>query len=614
MRDFEEEVWSSSLSIRLAGSMSVYEHLSNLGMKDIRLLRVTFGDASSAERPQYSLVVTPLFEAPEYAALSYAWDHSGSSEEIECNEHKLTVNLNVLAALASIRDLGSTNHCHFVWIDAICIDQSNRQERSAQVSIMKEIYTHAHVVYIWFGKDTQEIDRAVELMKKLDNVALLRRNQPGLSATEIAERAALPPVKSGDAWDDLYRLFFDRRWFERMWTIQELCHARKCMILNGGSTIDWEDLATVAPIFSFYQYTVPKRSQLFTVSSFSRIKSYHSLDRPRPLLDLLQVFRGQLATDPRDKVYAVLNLSTSPAVSSIPLDYTLSTAQVYTNAAQALISSDIPRAWNLDVLSAVHPFQTPGRPSWVPDWSMRLTTLAGLDGGPYKAYHTADNTVAEVSISPDQVQLLVKGFRIDDVTVVALPMVFDPGFIPRNSILSNPSAQHVLATWIRLACGIEKYPIPMDIDEALCETLVAGKGFNNTYPIDDDEYKTFYGSYIDLREKLDDLYNYGRFCDLERQKRYDDLSLKEPMHYLRRLETVSYFRTFIVTQKGYIGLAPYTTKRDDVICIFLGAQTPFLLRRTGDGWMLVGECYIHGIMSGQAFDKHDGQYENFRIR
>ena len=66
-------------------------------------------------------------------------------------------------------------------------------------------------------------------------------------------------------------------------------------------------------------------------------------------------------------------------------------------------------------------------------------------------------------------------------------------------------------------------------------------------------------------------------------------------------------RLFCSTKQGRIGLAPCTTQTGDLVAIIMGADVPFVLRSTGVGtYELVGDCYIHGIMDGEALEgKHD---------
>ena len=61
-------------------------------------------------------------------------------------------------------------------------------------------------------------------------------------------------------------------------------------------------------------------------------------------------------------------------------------------------------------------------------------------------------------------------------------------------------------------------------------------------------------------------------------------------------------RCMMRTKKGYLGLAPAVTQLGDRISLLKGLKAPVVLRPKGEAWELVGECYIHGIMNGEAFD------------
>ena len=58
----------------------------------------------------------------------------------------------------------------------------------------------------------------------------------------------------------------------------------------------------------------------------------------------------------------------------------------------------------------------------------------------------------------------------------------------------------------------------------------------------------------------------------------------------------------VVSRKGYLGLIPFETERDDLVCVLLGGEMPFILRPEGSYYTLVGECYVHGIMDGEVLE------------
>ena len=104
--------------------------------------------------------------ATTVSALSYAWDSYIGSGQIRCQDIPLTVTANCDAAL---RQLRKEEKVRKLWVDAICIDQSNMEERNDQVKRMVQIYSMAQEVLIWLGSATKESDTAFDHLIQLSN-------------------------------------------------------------------------------------------------------------------------------------------------------------------------------------------------------------------------------------------------------------------------------------------------------------------------------------------------------------------------------------------------------------------------------------------------------------
>jgi hypothetical protein len=73
-------------------------------------------------------------------------------------------------------------------------------------------------------------------------------------------------------------------------------------------------------------------------------------------------------------------------------------------------------------------------------------------------------------------------------------------------------------------------------------------------------------------------------------------------------------RRFCFTASGRVGQVPVDSQIGDRICIFLGAKVPFVVRKVNPGdYVLVGECYIHGLMSGEAFDQASIEVQDIKL-
>lgn len=84
---------------------------------------------------------------------------------------------------------------------------------------------------------------------------------------------------------------------------------------------------------------------------------------------------------------------------------------------------------------------------------------------------------------------------------------------------------------------------------------------------------------------------------------------------------VTRHRRFAVARKGYFVLRPGRLQENDVVVVLRGGTVPFLLRRVSvmgngpeGGWVLVGECYVHGLMDGEKWETEGVEEEVFSIR
>ena len=82
---------------------------------------------------------------------------------ILCDGHDLDITLNLHDALQQLRENKLEG---FIWVDAVCIDQTNLDERAKQVRIMRYIYGHAQILHIWLGKESSSAAAGVELLHR----------------------------------------------------------------------------------------------------------------------------------------------------------------------------------------------------------------------------------------------------------------------------------------------------------------------------------------------------------------------------------------------------------------------------------------------------------------
>lgn len=248
--------FSSSVPVATLRSYISHAFPISTSSPEIRLL-----DLQKSDHPDDPLLGTfrtvslDQESTPSYTALSYVWGALPSTQGtmIDLGEKKLSITKNCYDALRQIRSLhGNTT----IWVDSICIDQTDEAERHHQVALMGEVYASASKVYIWLGEETPGIRRALEYLEFAASFMYLPLDH---SATGGAYQRlkflfkVLPPVVTiklmRNQWkrSELrrsYRLadldeLLGMAWFSRIWTFQEVVLATDATMLCGTASLNW---------------------------------------------------------------------------------------------------------------------------------------------------------------------------------------------------------------------------------------------------------------------------------------------------------------------------------------------------------------------------------------
>ncbi|KAF5977125.1 heterokaryon incompatibility protein [Fusarium bulbicola] len=376
-----------------------------------------------------------LLEAKtDYESLSYAWGSSENKATIRVNETTLQVTQNLEDALTYLRH---DSRPRSLWIDAICINQSDVDERNSQVRLMGGIYSSASCVISWLGLEDDSIDYVEQMRKARSLIELVRL----CSTDELFALLLDSPSKEDleEVFEDgLYSLQLvigERKYrppyWRRAWIIQEVSLARVWKLQSGALCISEGDIQAVMGILQDPRIkTVMKKNYqarrlraLISLNSFLSASVCRSilsssetselaisspnweisaLRTPRtqgswPLLSLLRHSWSRLCADPRDKVFAILAASDMKDDRSerLKIDYMRPISRVFTDSVKAIIENSS----SLGVLSYVSATDRTGSsdlPSWVPNWetlsgaSFRRTCSLGLLG------HELDDSFREL--------------------------------------------------------------------------------------------------------------------------------------------------------------------------------------------------------------------------
>lgn len=244
-----------------------------------------------------SLRKASLEDDPEYNALSYVWGDPRETRPILIDGKPFRVTVNLEAALRQLAvDLRQQRRSHtWLWVDAICINQTDTSERTHQVCQMSQLYRGAARVIVWLGPPAIDSDTAISTLHRIHDVAESSRTKlwvrswpmfqfqeaprPRTSASYI--QAALDTVLEMLCADDHRCLdavasLYERDWFRRVWVVQEVALAREAVLHCGDTKIDWATFYTafwmLCGLRDYLNAVVSPKSRNLSVATFLNAK------------------------------------------------------------------------------------------------------------------------------------------------------------------------------------------------------------------------------------------------------------------------------------------------------------------------------------------------------
>lgn len=310
----------------------------DLNQNSIRLLHVKKGAWPNDVSCSLVEATTNPDEVVPYKALSYTWGAVDSEDHaythlprIIVNEQEFPATDNLRLALSYIL---SPHHDIMLWTDAICINQKDDREKGHQVKQMSQIYKNAEEVLIWLGPSSEEQKGLLDFVTSVDKQAISMFTS-GAWASHCNDLMR-DQYKNAKTIQNVMALkqLMDRRWFKRIWVLQEVAFARSARIICGSSSCS---ARTFSLMPSFFEIPTTSHSEA-VLDLMPRIRSHTWWARDRTLHNLLVKFQQSQATDSRDMIYALLSMSQDACDSTrFYPSYQISTDQVPRNAASFLI-------------------------------------------------------------------------------------------------------------------------------------------------------------------------------------------------------------------------------------------------------------------------------------
>jgi hypothetical protein len=379
----------------------VYQHLN--GADEFRLLIISPGSLDDALHGEVITAKLSGTGRPAYEALSYTWaDETGDAErssEFVCDEDHSIIRITKNCE-AAIRRLRLSDKKRWVWIDAICINQSSETERTYQVSMMSKIYMTARRVVVYLGESTPHTDLLFDWLNglKTENLEILLKWDLDHLAVDTSisfekywsagkERLLALFTNTGEnkinitqrELVELAKEFFSRRWFKRVWVLQEvsLPDVRDITVVCGTKTTT--AIRALHALSLVYKDSSSTMIRIFVLLRKKvRVKNNH-------LLDVLIETRDREAGDPRDKIFGVLSIANYLNKEMFPelkADYGMMTTAVYVYYSAFFITHHGP-GFFLSLMK--FPPKLRSLPSWAADWTAPWPNYKAVEGRDFAA-------------------------------------------------------------------------------------------------------------------------------------------------------------------------------------------------------------------------------------
>ncbi|RFU26826.1 hypothetical protein B7463_g9508, partial [Scytalidium lignicola] len=601
-------------------------------LKTPRSIRLVFlhPDDSYKSPLRINFYDTSLDADVQYLAVSYTWatekGDCSLSRSVECgsSDQYIKITQNCDAGLRRIR-AQSGSQGNILWVDAICINQNNIEEKNIQVPLMRQIFLKAQKVALWIGEASSILDPettrpitdlGIEFINEFAQ-EILDRKQAGQSLKEgkcyQAVLKEMQVIRHGGVYsapvEGLWEILH-REWWKRAWVVQEVAIARLPVLMCGECMVSFDTVETViGALAKDLPDLSPEEHEsnaefITTAFTYFVMRDYAKRVDLQPKVDfpttnilpghrafhILMNTQNVRSSDPRDKVYGILGFFGDPKSDPeniLPLpDYNKPTAEVYADVTRAIIIS----TKSLNVMSHCYGKirANPGLPSWAKSWDH--TPLSGFSEDTSNASNDLPVVYEDCG---DSFSLKLKGKRFDVITDIA-PFP-DSGTFEYNDL----EVVRLWHQWVEFFFSRKSYPTGEEMQNVLLQTLCWSSNIIQKR-LTPGEYREGFSALLQVLTSSEII-----------KKRVEDLfsnNLTEP--YCQRAKRVTLGRLLSRTSKSYLAFVPFSTLPGDQVVIFSGGRVPFVLRSTDNMFQLLGPCYIHGIMDGEAFPKDKRQCED----
>ncbi|KAM5359954.1 hypothetical protein ACJA88_014994 [Fusarium oxysporum] len=610
---------------------SLYQDLSDGEIRIFRLFEGAKDDLLKGEFiiRQLSQNRANDTQAPQYDALSYVWGGEPNPRDgfqVLINNNLVYITQSLYSFLDRLRLPAQPR---LLWIDAICIDQSDLGELGDQVRLMPSIYSTARRVFVDLGQETDDSHKALKLLNLAWNKHIWTGmfNQAGWTAEEIAfwigvdlpsdeerrkSQMVMLPSCGDQQWESVAR-FFSRPWFSRLWIIQEFVVARELILFHGTQHIKWQELfgAVHSPVASFKSnpaYTrgffayfcmgsirrvkaltrtpegaqfLERRSSIFALRRFDRIQ----------LSDLVHFFQSSQSKRKRDRYFALVGIADDVGnEKKLQPDYKSSLDDIITRFGEVMIQKE--HGGEVLLRAGLWQQHSSAVPSWIPDYARQddvLNFIQPRTFGPI--YAAAGNSVYRVSTLTERKDTIVlRGALID--LIKQKPFTSSLGKLGEEDIQPEFATLEHHSLSLKSLIGTTTQSCYLQtggsIFDAIAITLICGLK-------EWDDVKRIRAGF--------NCFSWMAVARDNRTMQADQWIYKRiTKHFgIQWNEVYPQYKEY--RDRVALSIRAGCFKPGDQIWVIQGVAMPLVLRKSNvnqDCFQLIGCCYLHGWMNGEA--------------
>ncbi|KAL8707626.1 MAG: hypothetical protein Q9220_007364 [cf. Caloplaca sp. 1 TL-2023] len=585
-----------------------------LSDEHIRLVRVSSLDGGG-RRLLLQWQQVPLQFADEYNVLSYTWGAPSADPLSNIKGYRLTPNLVSCLAVLMIQAPG------LWWIDALCIDQDNLDEKDQQVKKMRDIYARAQKLYVWLGPESSDGLAGLHILVKicdLSSQGKVDQGGPPLDFDDDELQSVGLPETTSPIWR-AFLVFLSRPYFSRMWVLQELAVATEdTSIVCGEHILSYQVLyyalhfmdrqgwrATLSNLAGSYNVdtSLPAFHFVDTVTLF-RVHLQHN--DQRSLLFYLDMSRTYRSSDPRDKIIALLGIISPDerVIKELEPNYSQPVADYFRQVTGALIMHH--RSYHvLTMVEARSPADDESLPSWVPnyskEWHNPFHALQFIEspGTPFGGkWISGSNSISIEASILDEIDKISSESGAIDANMSATIM----------SWLSMAAEAVDSDAWLWLASAVNPQdPTSWQVD-TFWRTLIGnqwnhedgmrrnGAPESGLYLFLGNLLRHFAQSQENKKNTIILMDSWKRHINVQRLI-ITPLILGETEKYQRLVFDSCAYKTFFITTAGRMGLGPWTLHSGDEVATFAGGNSLYFLRQSASKRRFVGHGYVHDLMT-----------------